>query len=161
MLKKVSENIVDILNIMEEFERTVSEVYKSCGQIWPHDKEFWADMGEAEVKHAQHINRMKELILKRPESFILNAQFKSAAIKTAISGLRWHIQRLAKNELTEERMLYIARDTEQSILETGYKDAVRTSDAAFQTLMDEIVSDTVAHRAQLSKRIGPLTPVRS
>lgn len=161
MLKKVSENIIDILNIMEEFEKMVSEVYKSCGQIWSHDKEFWADMREAEVKHAQNIKRIKELISKRPESFTANPKFKSAAIKTAISGLRWHIQRLEKNEITEERMLYIAQDIEQFILENDYRDVVKTNDAAFQMLMDEIVSDTVAHHDQLNKKISPLTTSRS
>lgn len=118
-------------------------------------------MREAEVKHTQNIERIKELISKRPESFTVNPQFKSAAIKTAISGLRWHIQRLEKNEMTEERMLHIARDIEQSILENDYRDVVKTNDAAFQMLMDEIVSDTVAHHDQLNKKISPLTTSRS
>jgi len=161
MLKKISENINDILNIMEQFEEAASEVYKSCGQAWSHDKEFWADMGEAEVKHAQNIKRMKELISKRPEGFTVNPQFKSAAVKTAILGLRWHIYRLEKNQMTEDRMFYIARDIEQSILESGYKDAVTTNDAAFQALMGEIVSDTVAHHDQLDRKINSLTASRS
>ena len=161
MLKKVSENINDILNIMEQFEEAASEVYKSCGQAWSHDKEFWADMGEAEVKHAQNIKRMKELTSKRPEGFTVNPQFKSAAIKTAILGLRWHIHRLGKNEMSEEKMLYIARDLEQTILENSYKDIVRTTNSEFQSLIGEIVSDTVAHHGQLDKKINSLTSSRS
>ncbi len=161
MLKKISENIVDILKIMEEFERTISELYDSCSQNRSYDQEFWADMREAESKHARNLNRMMELISRKPEGFTLDPQFRSAAIRTAIAGLRWHIQRFEKNEMTEDKMLFIARDLEQTILENHYKKIVKTSDSEFQSLMNEIVLETVAHHAQLESKVQPLTLSRS
>ncbi len=161
MLQKVSENSLDVLKNMEAFEKGIAELYLTCSQTMSFDKEFWTDMGQAEIKHARNINRMMELISRRPESFSLNPHFKSAAIKTAISGVRWHMNRLKKNELTEEKMLYVTRDLEQAILKNSYDNIVKTSDSEFQSLMNEIVSETVAHHDQLKSKIKPLTPSRS
>jgi len=161
MDKKVSENIFGVLKNMEALERILSELYLSCSQIASFDKEFWTDMGQAERKHTDNIKRMMELISKKPESFELNSQFKSAAIKTATSGIQWHMDRLQKNGLTEEKMLYIARDLEQAILENSYNNIVKTSNPEFQYLINEIVSETVAHHDQLERKIKPLIPSRS
>jgi rubrerythrin len=161
MEKKVSENIFDVLKNMEALERAVADLYLLCSQTRLFAKEFWADMGQAEINHARIVSRMTELISKKPESFELNSQFKSAAIKTATSGIRWHMDRLKKNEMTEEKMLYIARDLELAVLENCYNSIVKTSNSEFHSLMGEIVSDTVAHHDQLERRIKPLTPSRS
>jgi len=161
MEKKISENIFDVMKNVEAFERIVAELYLSCSQTGSFDKQFWTDMGQAEIKHASHVNRMIELISRKPESFELNSHFKSAAIKTAMSGIQWHMDRLKKNGLTEEKMFYIARDLEQAILENSYNNIVRTSNPEFQSLMNEIVSETVAHHDQLERKITPPMPSRS
>jgi rubrerythrin len=161
MEKKVSENIFDVLKNMEALERIVAELYLSCSQTGSFDKEFWTDMGQAEINHARHINRMMELISKKPESFELNSHFRSAAIRTATSGIQWHMDRLKKNGLPQEKMLYIARDLEQAVLENSYNNIVKTSNSEFQSLMNEVVSDTVAHHDQLERKIKSLTPSRS
>jgi hypothetical protein len=161
MQKKFSENIFDVLKNMEALERIVAELYLSCGQTASFDKEFWTDMGQAETKHARNIDRMVDLISKKPEGFELNSHFRSAAIKTATSGIQWHMGRLKKNEMTEEKMLYIARDLEQAVLENSYNNIVKTSNSEFESLMNEIVSDTVVHHDQLERKIKSLTPSRS
>jgi hypothetical protein len=153
MFKKVSENIHDVLKTMEELEKMIEELYMTCSQIWSFDNGFWTHMELAERKHARNMNKMIKMISEKPESFVLNPQFKSAAIKTAFAGIKWHIQRLKKNEIAREKMLYISRDIEQSLLEKNYNKVVRTNDAAFESLMNEIVSDTAAHHDQLNKKI--------
>lgn len=77
------------------------------------------------------------------------------------SGIKWHMDRLKKNGMTEEKMLYIARDLELAVLENCYNSIVKTSNSEFQSLMGEIVSDTVTHHDQLERKIKPLTPSRS
>lgn len=153
MQKKVSENILDVLKTMEQYERKIAELYLTCQQIWLVDKEFWTDMTRAEMKHAQNMNRMVEIISEKPESFTLNPQFRSTAAKTAFGGIEWQIQRLRKKEITKGKMFYIARDVEQSLIESKYNEITETSSIEFQSLMDEIVSDTIAHRDQLNKKI--------
>ena len=50
-------------------------------------------------------------------------------------------------------MLFIARDLEQSIIESKYFEIVKGRDVKFQDLVEELRIDTMAHREALNKRI--------
>jgi hypothetical protein len=50
-------------------------------------------------------------------------------------------------------MLFISRDIEQSFLENRYGEIVKTNDTEFQSLMNEILLDTLAHREFLNDKI--------
>ncbi len=146
-----------ILKRMVELELTIAELYRTCSQTWASSRTFWSDLEQAEVRHAGNINRMIKIISERPGSFELGRQIKPAAVQTSIAGIQWHLQRLRRKEMTESNMLFIGSDIEQTILEKNYSDIVKTNDAEFQLLLNEIVSDTEAHREVLNKRIGEVT----
>ena len=117
MLKRDLEALLDILKKLEEHELMVAELYQTCSKIWLEDKEFWTNMEQAELKHAQSINRMRDLIGIKPERVEWGHPFKPAALQTAMSGIRLDLQRLRRREIARDRMLFIARDIEQSIIE--------------------------------------------
>ena len=153
MIQKDTANLTNVLKAMTEFELAVAELYRACSQTWLVDKEFWADMEKAEMKHAENINKMNRIVSEKPERFEMGHVLKPAAIQTSISGIKSNIQRLKKKELFQKNMLFIARDLEQSILESHYADIVRTNDVEFQALINQVLSDTVAHREWLNKKI--------
>jgi hypothetical protein len=62
------------------------------------------------------------------------------------------LQRLKDKEIIERNMLFISRDIEQSILEKHYGEIVRSNNVEFQSLMNEILSDTLAHREFLNDK---------
>jgi len=142
-----------VLNGMAEFELVLGELYRTCSQIWPDNKYFWILMERGEVKHAQCINKITKMVKEKPEVFELGRPFKSATIQISISGVRWNLQRLKNKEVTERNMLFISRDIEQSLLENQYGEIVKTNDTEFQSLMNEILLDTLAHREFLNDKI--------
>ena len=150
-------NLTKVLKAMADFEHAAAELYGMCGQTWEADKEFWADMERAEIKHAENIIRMSEIVSLKPEGCQSGHTFKPEAIWTSISGIQWNIERLVKKEITEKNMLFIARDVEQSMLESKYGDAVKSNDPEYQSLLKEIISDTVAHRERLNNKIREIS----
>ena len=94
-----------------------------------------------------------KIVTERPEAFELGRPFKPGVIRILTSGVQQNLQRLRNKELTERKMLFISRDIEQSLLENHYGEIVKTSDTEFQSLMNEILSDTLAHREFLSDKI--------
>jgi hypothetical protein len=154
LIQKSSTNLMSILKSMTDFELALADLYRTCSQIWLADKEFWADMEKAELKHAENINKMNKLVSEKPDHFEPGRLLKPAAFQTSILGIKWHIERLKKREISEKKMLFIARDLEQSILESSYSDVIKTSDTEFQTLTKEVFSDTVGHRERLDKKIS-------
>jgi hypothetical protein len=158
MIQKSSPNLISILKSMADFELATAELYGTCSQIWEGDKEFWSDMQQAEVKHSRNIRRMTDIVSSKPGDCTPGHVFTPAAVQTSISGIKAHIQRLVKREIARKNMFFIARDIEQSMLERNYSEIVKTNDTEFQSLVNEILLDTVAHREQLNKKIRELSP---
>jgi hypothetical protein len=47
----------------------------------------------------------------------------------------------------------VARDIEESILESKYMEIIRTNEPEFQTLMKQILLDTVTHKEWLNEKM--------
>ena len=158
MIQKSSPDLIRVLKTLADFELAASELYRTCSQVSDVDKEFWRDMQQAEVKHSRNINRMTDILSAKPGDYTPGHVFSPAAVQTTISGIKANIQRLLKREIARKNMFFIARDLEQSMLEKNYAEIVRTNDPEFQSLMKEMVADTVSHRNQLDKKIRELGP---
>jgi hypothetical protein len=153
-------NLEVVLNRMAEYESALAELYRTCSQIWPDNKYFWILMERGEVKHTQFIHKIKKIVKEKPEAFESGRPFKPAALQVSISGVLWNLQRVKNKEITEENMLFISRDIEQSYLESQFGEIVKTSETEFQSLMNEILSETLAHREFLNDKIKEGQPLR-
>jgi hypothetical protein len=148
---------LETLTNMEDLELTLAELYKTCGRLWPEHKEFWMDMEKAEIKHADNIDQMRKIISERPDIFELGSPFTSKAVQSFISGIRSLVQKLKQKEIGKIKALYLAREIEQSYLESKYVEIVKTEDKESKPLMREIYADTVFHREYLNNMIMELT----
>jgi hypothetical protein len=63
------------------------------------------------------------------------------------------IQRLRSWKLSKGKTLFVARDIEESILESKYMEIIRTNEPEFQTLMKQILLDTVTHKEWLNEKM--------
>ena len=77
--------------------------------------------------------------------------FNLIAFNTAQAGILENTTRVSQGALTREKMFVLARDIEQSLLESHYGEIVKTTDVAFQTLLKAILSQTYEHRKIIQK----------
>jgi len=99
---------------------------------------------------------MREIIVKKQEKFDVGRPFNLIALNTAFSGLKDSVRRIANGELSRMKILVLARDIEQSVLESHYGEVVKTNDIEYQTLMKEILSQTYEHKAAIQKKIDAM-----
>jgi hypothetical protein len=69
------------------------------------------------------------------------------------AGLKDNISRLTSSAFSCEKMLVMARDIEQSILESHYAEIVKTADPEYQALMKGILSQTYEHKKIIQEKI--------
>lgn len=150
------QNLSGVMKMMAETERLIAELYRTCAEIWVEDGDFWRETAAAEERHAHNIETMAGIMAARPERFELGRLFNPMAIKTIKTGLEGNLERLKKGDITREKMLHLARDIEASVIEKSYNDIVRTKDLEFQTLVREIVDETVSHRNKFEERVRAL-----
>lgn len=147
------EKITKVLESMIQYELIMSDLYKQCADTWTEDQAFWQNLARAELQHAEYIQRMREIIVKKQETFEVGRLFNPIAVNTAMTGIKDYINKLTSGTFSYERMLMIARDIEQSILESHYSEIVKTADLEYQTLMNAILSQTFEHKKIIQEKI--------
>jgi hypothetical protein len=148
-----TERITKALESMIQYELILSDFYKQCADIWTKDQAFWQNLAHAELHHAENIQKMREIIVKKRETFEAGRPFNPIAINTAMTGLKDYTNKLTSGAFSCKKMLIIARDIEQSILESRYTEIVKTVDLEYQALMKAILSQTFEHKKIIEEKI--------
>lgn len=147
------EKITKVLASMMHYELALSDFYNQCADIWQEDQAFWQTLAYAEVRHAENIQKMREIVTKKQERFEAGRPFSPIALDTAMAWLQDNTRRLTSRTFSHEEMLIIARDIENSILESHYAEIVKTADSEYQTLMKDILAQTYEHRKSIQEKI--------
>jgi polyribonucleotide nucleotidyltransferase len=153
MLPADVKNISNILEIMAELEGVISELYKTAGDLWEEDRNFWSALAQAELAHAEYIRKMADILNEKPREFEIGRPLAAAGIRTVISGVQNNIQKLKKGEIHKKQILFISRDIEQSLLESRYAEILKTKDTDYQKLIYDVALQTEGHKSLLIKKI--------
>ncbi|HOV89233.1 MAG TPA: hypothetical protein PKW07_00795 [Syntrophorhabdaceae bacterium] len=145
--------IIEVLKKMAMFEMTIAELYSICANTWEEDAEFWLDIWRDEIRHAQFINRIIEIISKKPENFEKGRPFNVFGLETTINDINAKIQMIKNKEISNENILFIVKDYENGYLEDRYSEIVKTDDIEYKTLMQNIANETGRHKDKIIKKI--------
>lgn len=147
------DKIIQTLESMRQYELILSDFYKQCAETWSDHESLWLTLANAEIKHAENIQKMQEIIKKKSGSFTSGRPFNPVGINTAIAGIKEYTQKVGTKTLSYERALIIARDIENSVLESRYGEIVNTNDLEYKTLMKTILSQTAEHKKIIEEKI--------
>ena len=147
------DNLLDVMKTMAATERLIGDFYRICAEKWEEDRSFWFHIADEEEQHARYIERMAGIITEKPERFEIGRPFSQAAAQTVMNGIKENMKRLEQGSISRERLLFITRDMEHSIMEKNYGEIVKTSDHEYLALIREIVEETARHRSSIDERI--------
>lgn len=147
---------LESLKIISQLELAMAEFYRACAEAWEAEKAFWLSLEQQELHHIHNLAKMANILTQRQARFERNRSFNVAAVQTFISYVKTTTQGVQSGQLAKpdsSRVLTIARDMEQSILESKYAEIVKTSDVEYQTIVRKILSDTAAHKKGIEAQI--------
>ncbi len=145
--------ITEVLNLLIEAELEMAEFYKTCKEVYVVPEDFWEELVKAELRHGKNIEKMKEIVNIKHELFTLNRPIKKEGVNTFIKYIEEQKNRVIRGELDELKLLYIARDIEQSIIENKFYEIVSTNDVEFNNLTRFVLQDTNYHKERITQRI--------
>jgi hypothetical protein len=149
------EHLSQVFEDMRDLELAVAAFYQGCSDRWEERRSFWMDMEYAEIKHADNVKRMSEILLERPEKFESGSYVPSPdVLKTLVSAIRTDVERIKRQEMDEKKVLSLSVALERTFLEGRYGEVVKTSDPEFNSLLREINADTVFHREYLAGKLN-------
>lgn len=154
---------LEALKELERLELALEAFYGLCGEPEASQSEFWAALAREERGHAAAIRRMAIVLAERPDRFEPNRTFHVTAIQTFRAYVESLAERLRTGGISrrdQHRLLSLARDLEQSVLEGKWNEIVRTTDEEFQALLRDVIAETRSHKARIAARLAA-TPQRA
>jgi rubrerythrin len=147
----------ETLRVLERLELSVASFYGLCAERTANGSEFWATLAREEVGHAAAVRRTAAILAERPDRFEPSRAFQLPAIQTFIAYVDSLAERLRTGEISQtdqHRLLTLARDLEQSVIEGKWSEIVKTTDAECRALLRGIVSETRDHQARIATRLA-------
>jgi len=147
------QEILKILLLMSDLEFRVSELYAECAEQYAENRKFWRDMSRAEVGHGEAIKQMASLYAEKPDEYRVARPFTAVSINAAIKWAKDRLEQLRSGSLPEEKMLFIARDLEASLLESKFTEYLTTGNIEFNNFAGSLANDTQDHQRALTEKI--------
>lgn len=147
------ENLLKLLEEISKAELSVAELYKSCAERWKEDEDFWILLEREERRHSEIITKIAEIVAEKRGKMEIGRRFAPVALQTFMKWAIDYNELVKKGEVTLDKMLFVARDIENSIIESKYAEVVKTDDLEYRELMKEVMSDTFKHRKMIDKKI--------
>ena len=148
--------LMETLGLLAVSERTIEGLYAECAKTGS-DPEFWSMLAAQEDRHAENLEEMARLIAAcLGVGFEPGKELPAAAIRTFIKSVTDVTSRVKDGLARGNQLYYMAHGIEQALIGQKYADIVRTSDPAFNELMDEIATQTESHYRILEKKITGL-----
>jgi hypothetical protein len=160
IISKELSDILEVLRAMATFETKVAELYSVCALTWDEDREFWLDIWRDEIRHAQYITKIIEIVLKNPDLYKKGYLFDVIALQTTVSDIISKIEEVKKGEISKDLFLLFANSLEQGFIEKKYGEVVATSDIEYTTLMQKVVKDTEKHNDKIIQKIKETDQVK-
>ena len=154
MLTKDLARILAALKLMAEGEEAVGEFYRACADVPGEDRSFWLQAAAEEESHKKNVQKMEEMVSRNPENFSLHRPFNAAATQTFLSFIRQNTTALKQNQIPGEKLSFVARDIERSLLELAYFEIVKTTDPAYEKILKEILAQTAEHKNRMERKIS-------
>jgi len=132
------------LELLENLELDISNLYKLFAQKFPAHKQLWDDLSEDEVQHASYIKQLASFIQQGLVLFDEKTT-KTFTIKTVRDAIKSTYQQAQANKLTAINALAYSLSLEDSILEKKFYDYFSTRDESVAYIINKIKRETSQH----------------
>lgn len=157
MNNQLVQNILRVLAGLEQLEKNVAQLYELAAQKWPVDADIWTGLSGDEIKHADCLKSMAAILEKNPGYFEAGRPINIAAVNSSMAWISKAIDDITADKFDYRKMIFFARDIEQSILESKYSEILKTNNAEYNKLAKQVVGETVSHKKKIDDLIAKQT----
>jgi len=155
---------LEILKAISDLEMALAEFYRYCSEVRETQKDFWLTLEQDEQKHAGKVQEMAQMLGEGESLLVPNTSFNVAPVHHLKNFIAKSLKRLQSYQIPTDykTLLSIAWNIEYSITEIKYNDLFSIAEQGYEKLMQTVLSETAAHRAQLGSKITAMrnTPAK-
>ena len=155
---------LEVLKAISDLEMALAEFYRYCSEVRETQKDFWLALEQDEQKHAGKVQEMAQMLGEEESLLVPNTSFNVAPVHHLKNFIAKSLKRLQTYQIPTDykTLLSIAWNIEYSITEIKYNDLFSIAEQEYEKLMQTVISETAAHRAQLGSKITAMrnTPAK-
>jgi len=144
---------LDTLAALAEFEQSLSDMYRACGELWAEDAPMWDHLKQSELGHVECMRQISAMLSERPERFAPGRPLTAAATRCQIDYVAARTAEFRTGSVARRTALLAMREIERSILETRFYEIVVTEDEEYHALAARLLEETVQHFDMLEERL--------
>ena len=141
-----------LLDLLEQMERTVSDLYDAFAQAFPTHAELWTKLSAEEQQHASHIKNLA-CLAENGKVLFTEKMTTPTAVQAVIHDIRAKQQRVQHGDFDLMKALAFGLSLEQAIIEHKFYDYFRTDDAETLRMIRTIQEETNAHAFRIRKAL--------
>lgn len=147
------EDVIEVMKLMVEAETTCADFYQACSETFDHDKDFWVRLAKEEFHHASVLEKLSELVTRKPQEFEVGKISPLSALRTFISRVQSDHQKLYRGVLSERDAMMAAYHIESTVVEHKYMEVIKTENSKYLTALEHLMKAEVNHKARIQERV--------
>lgn len=143
-----------ILFLLAENERAVARLYRSFEAKGPDHAEFWKQLAEEELKHADWVEELRQKV-EAGLVTLKKRKFPTEMLEGSIETINAITERAENNALSlseYSEQLEIAHELEKGMIERKFFKAFETDDVPVKWLLGKLRDATGEHQARIKKQ---------
>lgn len=108
-----------IIELLIEYELAVSGLYRECAGRFNDQSDFWSELADEEISHADNIRRLTDAAIADETEINVNA-FAIRPVETSIEYAVEITDRVRKGKIDLLKVLSLSYDIENSLIESEY-----------------------------------------
>ncbi|MCK5811368.1 MAG: hypothetical protein KAG94_00580 [Clostridiales bacterium] len=155
---------VKIIELLIEYEMTISKLYDVCAKNFPELEFFFRELSNEEIIHASIIKGVSDKIDNKT-IFLNEKRFHPRPVEISIEYAQNITKRIAEGDLDLIGALSLAYDIESSVIESQYYQVFAGKSAEFNRYLKQVRDESSGHRKRIrdmKQKVfnEPLTPIK-
>lgn len=141
----------EIINMLIDYELAVSELYRACADKFSEHKDFWNELADEEIIHADNIRKLTEVALSG-NAQVNEMAFAKRPLEISIEYAKEITERVKENKIDILSVLSLSYDIENSLIESEYHKVFKGKDSEANKFILNIHNESAEHRERVKKK---------
>ena len=149
---KVAKDPDALLKVLSEHERAIARLYQAYSAKFDEHEVFWADLAQAELKHAACLNELR-MLLETDSAMVIVERFSVDAVRFSINYVNELTARSAEPDFELLNALSLAMKLEEALLEKNFFEVLTGDGQEIREALEFLARETEHHFQLLRKAL--------
>jgi len=140
----------EVIKLLAEHEKAISQLYKEYARKFPEQKDFWLKIAEEEIEHASWIFKLRSQA-EKGSLYFKEGRFKTEAIKTSLEYVKSQIAEAQNKKISAKNALSVARDLESGLIEKKFFEVFEPDCREIKQVLLDLAAATREHFNRIEK----------